>query len=337
MEFADLLDEFVYRQQSEKPIRTIEVSNSSRDDNLFAELDDFVKNITDENSDNLQLDGKSTNCLGLKNSIENIEQKNETPSEYSFPIIGDSNDKFETINLANIISDLVDTWEKYRDYMQIRDAYCTLSIAMNHLGMISPAYRAHPTINPVLSKRDENYRIIQKDRLIIECHWLRCRQESIVTRDKKYQALFDSNQLFPFELSEKFASENWSNNHRADEALYLTAQQQSQLIALQGNIVRERRARAMDGIKVDGVRVPPKVKVVRLALRKWSEKKSVIATQYQIYEALWLARELLDKDASMREIAKLGSLITGASPLDESTVRLKLAGLDKHILGYTKQ
>lgn len=321
MGYADLLEQQMFSQQMQAPIRTIDTNNNSRDD----ELDDLLNAS--------QVDITSINGNMSKTSVEN---KTESTNSYSFPILGDSDDKFETVNLAKIMSDLVESWEKHRDYMQIRDAYCNLSIAMNHEGLFAPAYRAYPTIHRHASRRPKDYHIIQKDRLVIECHWLCCRQESVVTRDQKYQPLFDVNQPFPFDLSEKFACENWSNKHRADDALYLTAQQQSQLFALQGDIVRERRVLAMDGIKEVKPRVPPKVKVVRLVLRKWGEKKSVIVAQYEAYEGLWLARELLDKDASRREIAKLGGLITGTSPLDESTVRLKLAGLDKRISGYGK-
>lgn len=325
MEYSDVLEQQMLNQMTGKPIKTIESNNKSRDD----VLDDLLEDL----STTSQLD---ITCIDGNMPKDSVENKTESTNSYSFPIVSDSDDKFETINLAKILSDLVESWEKHRDYIQIRDAYCNLSIAMNHEGLFAPAYRAYPKIHRHASKRTKDYHIIQKDRLIIECHWLRCRQESVVTRDQRYQPLFDVNQPFPFDLSEKFASENWSNKHRADEALYLTAQQQSQLLALQGDIVRERRTLAMDGVQEVGARVPPKVKVVRLVLRKWGEKKSAIVAQYEAYEALWLARELLDKDASRREIAKLAGLITGTSPLDESTVRLKLAGLEKRISGYGK-
>jgi hypothetical protein len=245
----------------------------------------------------------------------------------------DEVEQFDIGSPAKRLSALIASWQAHRVYTRIRNEYCSLAIALNREGRWAPAFRPTPTIPYRQNQRSSIHMTIHRDMVVIECHWLRCRGEDVWPRDREYRVIFDATAPFQVDLAASFACRNWSKLHRAEEALILTTWQQCQLKAMQGSAVSDRRVAAIDGIRKDAERIPPKIVAVRRAIREWCKKDKRMVPHRQVYEDLWLAREMLGKDASIMDIAKLGGLIAGVLPLSERTVRDKLGRLDKRIAG----
>jgi hypothetical protein len=286
--------------------------------------------------DSLVTECQSENMTVVQPSIDlrvSVASSSASVNSYSFPVECIDANHLVFDNLAKRMSELVESWRKHGDYMQIRDEYCELAIALNYEGLLAPAYREMPKNPPPGSTWEPINLLLHQDRVVIECHWLRCRHELVLTRDNKYQALFDVTVPFHFDLAASFASEGWKSNHRTDEALYLTTWQQCQLIALQGAEVRERRETIPSVPKHGPKPWHSKIFYVRRALREWCRSDRRIIAEQKAYENLWFARELIGKGGTMIEIAKLGGFISGVCSLNESTVRSKLKRLDKHMAG----
>ncbi|MDO8715122.1 MAG: hypothetical protein Q7K13_11745, partial [Polynucleobacter sp.] len=228
---------------------------------------------------------------------------------------------------------LVSVWTVDRDYMAIREEYCRLSIALNNECLLAPAFRPTPKITKISGKRTAADLSLHQDQLVIDCHWLHCRREIIIAQHEEYQPIFDLDGPFPFELAAAFACKKWSKKFRSDEVLSLTAWQQFQLQALQGEAIRNRRNASGNGFGMGTGRVQSPISTVRQALREWSRKDRRIIKHQKIYEDLWLARALLSPGASINDIRHLGAMASGVVALNERTVRDKLQKLDKRMAG----
>lgn len=266
-------------------------------------------------------------------SVEQVQSTRATVPSYSFPIAMADGDCLGADSLAARMSALVASYKAHGDYTQIRDEYCGLAIALNREKLHAPAFRPAPKVPFRNDLRSPAHLTLHRDLLVIDCHWLRCREEDVWPRDEEYRALFDTGLPFSFVLASSFASRNWEKLHRADEALILTTWQQCQLMAMKGAVVRDRLTAAENGTGRGVERVPPRITVVKRTMREWCHKDRRITPYRQTYEELWLARELLDKGGSMKDIAVLGGLIAGVSPSSEKTARNKLKRLDNRLAG----
>lgn len=308
------------RQQLERALRsTINCSRGQMP--KVDELDDLLESLSDEGAHN------DTTPPTPASSAPGDSLSTE--AAYCFPVRSDGFSPINRVVNAVRLAELIAEWDAHKDYMLIRDEYCTLSVALNHEGLQAPAFRPSPTIPFLTKNRRESDNCLHKDRIVIECHWLRCRHELVLPRDEKYQPLFDVVESFSFSLAESFACKNWSNKHRADEALILTTWQQSQLSSMQGDVVQQRRKAAEEGFGRGADRVPPTIVLIKRSMREWCKKDKRIIPYRKSYEDLWLARELLDSGASMNDIAKLGAMISGVPPSSERVVRDKLKRLDE--------
>lgn len=293
-------------------------------DSRYDELDDLLLELTPSD------DTSDVNDANQPPKIA-VESISVLVKPYTFPVVGDVVNKLDAGNLAKRMSELVVAWKKHNDYMLIRDEYCELAIALNYEGSLAPAFRPITKKPIIKGKQNPPDMLAHQDRLVIECHWLRCRHEYVLPRDIEFQELFDVDVPFSFSLAADFAAKGWRSKHRADEAFYLTNRQRCQLFSMRGDIILGRHNAAKDSSGRGDNRVPPKNVKLRKALREWCGDDKRIIPEQQAYENLWLARELLGNGASMREIAELGGFISGAIPLSERTVRDKLQRLDKRM------
>lgn len=254
----------------------------------------------------------------------------EPDAPTSFPL-SDVSALPQAVDLRGQLSVLVGELRVHGDYRRIRDEYCRISILLNLDGFWAPAFR--PAVKPGKAKGHNVYFEIHRDQLVIDCHWLHSKKERVKARDDGYMPLFNHRHEFPFELAWKFAREEWTAKHRADESLMLTSRQQCQLAAIRGKRVDGRFAAALDGGKNSRGRVPPKVAALRQQLNEWGERNKGIVKHLDDYEHLWLSREVLGTDAPVSQIVELFALVTGKTPKDEKTVREKLKTLDRQTVG----
>lgn len=257
----------------------------------------------------------------------------ESGPPYSFPVTADVVEPCLMADLAERMARLVAEWKKHGDYMRIRVEYCGLAIALNHEGLLAPAFRSMPTIPYLKARRTPSNMTMHRDFIVIDCHWLYCRGKIVDAHDaaKDYLDMFDSAEEFSFDLANDFACKNWANRYRSEEVLVLTPVQRCQLKTMKGKIVGDRYMLAKKGLGKGESRIKPKIIAVKEALAAWCHKDKRIIRERQCYENLWLAQELLGKDASIRDIAELGGLMSGQKPLAEKTVREKLQKFAKRL------
>ena len=338
--YADASLDSVYEAQRRAEIKRCLVMQRAKGKeqelaNYYTEHADLLNPLQNVDGECVLPDTTTQIELCAKNeNTKIVEQSNpSTPSKssYAFPINLPDNPTSGT--LSERMSKLIAEWREHKNYMLIREEYCALSIAMNHEGLQAPAFRPALTIPFLKKDQQESDKTLHKDRVVIDCHWLHCRGEHITPRDDQYKPLFNLAEPFLFTLASLFASENWTNKHRAEEALILIDWQQSQLMAMVGEIVCERRKTALDGIGKGDNRKPPKITLVKRTLGEWSRRDKRIIQHIKTYESLWLARELLGASASMNDIALLGALIAGVPPSSERVARDKLKRLDARISG----
>ena len=217
------------------------------------------------------------------------------------------------------------------DYGSIRSRYLTLNFRLNEEGAWAPAFRPRPVVPKLASAQRPEHLDVHRDQIVIDCHWLRSNGAPVFPRDVEYEPLFDPQTPFDMELAREFAEQKWSKRHRVDDALALTPFQQAQLGTLQSTEVMTRRRHALRGTGAGATRISARMSTFRRCMNRWCENDPRMRNHRDMYEALWLARELLGDDARADHLAQLATLNIGrgAAPLTAGTVRDKLRKLDR--------
>lgn len=227
---------------------------------------------------------------------------------------------------------LAQEYLKPDDYLRIRERYCEASMALNVHGLWAPAFRPDIPIPKKKSLRQPPHELIQQDRVVIDCHWLHCRQYHIAPAEAQWRPLFKKNSEFPLALAQEFATRNITNEYRAEAILRLTHPLQVQLRALRGRTAQEQFGDLTGYSRVDGKRVPPPLETIALAINRWAEKERRVASHREKYMAHAMARELLKPASPTRkEIAALVGLIRGVPALSERTAYDLLKKIDKQL------
>lgn len=219
-------------------------------------------------------------------------------------------------------------------YSTLRNDYLRASLELNKHGLIAPAFRHQPKIPYYKNKRNSDHEQLLVDQIIIDCHWLHCKGYCVNCKHVEYDDLFDRTaKPFDFDLAFKFAANNWKRAFRANEMLGLTQFQQFQMLQLCSQENRDHWKRLVDGDcdSASKVRIPAEMVSVKRAINAWAERKPQISDQRGIYGALWLSRELLGRDAPVRQIGALTAMMTGTNQRDDKTIRGKLVSLDRAI------
>lgn len=217
-----------------------------------------------------------------------------------------------------------------KDYAAVRDRYCAISIAINEQGLWAPRFRRQPLINPTQCKTPQSI-MLHRDQLIIDAHWLWCKKSASMFSGK-YEQLLDAELPFDFVLADAYAQENWASQYRVEEQLMLPDEIQWQLLTTRSKKHIEVHRQLFDGVRTGTTRIPPRVKTIQKAIAVWARTSPKIRGEEQAYADLWLAREMLGTKAAAKFIAELAGLMSGRAPLEASTIRQKLKGLNQRLL-----
>lgn len=229
------------------------------------------------------------------------------------------------------LREVMEAYQASVHYRGVRERYCAVSLALNEEQRMAPAFRRQPKPRPVVAGKGKDDLLLHKDRLVIDLHWLWVRNIGVGTAKPQYARLLDSSAPFDFALAASFASENWSSEERATEQFALSDSVQWELATLKSRAHKDAHRMIFDGGRDGSKRVPSKSSFVRRAVARWAEESRPIRDQQAAYLHLWIAREMLGAGASAKRVGGLAALMCGRSPLDASTVRAKLKGLDRRL------
>ncbi len=212
-------------------------------------------------------------------------------------------------------------------YMRHRDVYCMLSLAMNLLGLQAPAFRPQPTIPWLADARTFEHMVIQRDRIVIDCHWLFCTKSKVYATEGTWRGIVNPKLTLQTERIEMFAATKLRNDSRADEILQLDTFQQAQMAAMRGAQVQKAfKSMGTAAISASGERVPTRFRQITRKLQNWANSQPRFAKLYPKYRAYAIALELLEKP-SIKQVSQLAGLILGEPPLTESTATQTLRKL----------
>lgn len=220
---------------------------------------------------------------------------------------------------------------RHKDYARVREDYCNLSIRLNLMGKLAPAYR--PELKSGADYGATIHHAINRDQIVIDLHWIHACHMPVNPLEPMHQALFSDKANFQFDLAWGIAHKKWTPEYRAVEALCLTTLQQCQMLRLRGPEVAACFDDLDAGWLKSGGKSASRLATVRRLIGQWAERDKRILSQRGYYEMLWLARELLGHDVPKQQIAVLHALMTGGEVQDRTTIRDRLKSLDRHVTG----
>ena len=256
-------------------------------------------------------------------------------SKYAFPTPElEIYKEWESEDILENLDSLSQTANKMDQYLISREAYCALSVELNSRGLVAPAFRPSPTIPYLKNARKPSHTLIQRDRIVIDCHWLHARREIVYLSESKWRGILNMSKDFSFERVSEFASQKIKNEYRATAIMGLTKRQQLQMLALRSEEMQELYGNLYKSIREPGKkRQPPKLELIEMAINQWCEANSRMTQHRSQYVALAKAIELTGK-SSPAQLGELMGLMLGVPPLAESTVRQKIIKLRKVLVKY---
>ena len=270
-------------------------------------------------------------------SLEEETPENTAPCathrQYSFPeeVSGSTYAGLADAQLIARLEDLLDRHydDKLRSYSAIRGEFCALSIEMNIRMLMAPRLRPQPKFPWKASDRKASDELVSNDRQVIDLHWLKCRGFENSKLRAPYKKLF-SDALFDFDLASDFVTKTGRVSVKAEEILELTRQEQLELAVIQSDSVRREFANLMTGFTdpKSGKRTPARRIAISQRIKTAARKNPRIRNHVQTYEALWLARELVESHSPTQVREWLG-LITGTKPPSRKTIEGKLQTLGR--------
>lgn len=219
-----------------------------------------------------------------------------------------------------------------RDYHAIRDEFVRVSLALNQWGMVAPVFRDQPKI-PYKKKEWEKYTQLLIDQIVIDLHWLGCRGERLFPRWPELKSLLQHVGEFDCDaIAEQIAGRGWTCDFRVNELITVCPRQQTQLMQLRSNEMKDRFRILLEGKSEleEGKRTSrskAEVSAVRMAIATWADGNHRVRGQEEMYEAIWLAMRLLGPKAKPEEIAILAAYRCGVKPLHRTTVSAKIETL----------
>ena len=218
----------------------------------------------------------------------------------------------------------------HKDYPRIRNEYCRLSIRLNLVGKLAPAFR--PVLKSGAKWGDMTiHHQIHRDQVVIDLHWCHATKMGLSPTEPNHQALYADPLVFPFNNAYALAGKRMKSVYRASEALCLTTMQQCQLLKLRGPDVLARQDALENGWRVSAGKKVSKIAAAKKLIGEWVERDKRIASRRVHYEQLWLARELLEPGAKAAQIGALLALMVREVELDRRTIFGQLKQLDNHV------
>lgn len=217
----------------------------------------------------------------------------------------------------------------HHDYLRERDAYCHLSIRLNLIGLLAPAYRPELTVKA--PKGSEVFHQVNRDQVVIDLHWCHATKMPLMPKDASHAALLREDVDFSFDGAWAIVLKKWKNGYRAAEALCLTTFQQCQMLKLRSPELVARFKSLDSGWRDSAGKSAGKLAEATRLISQWAERDKRIGLVRHEYLKLWLARELLGRDASKTQIAGLLALMMGGKVKDRASIRDMCNKLDKHV------
>jgi len=218
-------------------------------------------------------------------------------------------------------------------YVRNRDLFCVLALSLNALGLQAPAFRPNPTIPWLTSEQTAEHLLIQRDRIVIDCHWLYCTKSKVYANEGAWRGLVNPKFGLQMARIEKFAATKVANDYRADDLMGLTQLQQVQMAAIKGAKMQANfKALGAMVTGAGGGRTASRFKRIDRAIREWCSSQPRFNKHYGKYRAFAMAVELLDRP-SVQQVATLAGYIAGVKPLSESSARQTLAVLARLTAG----
>lgn len=205
---------------------------------------------------------------------------------------------------------------KAEDYSIVRERILTLELAINNHRSWSPYARPNFSIPAHPKARKDIHKLIQQDRVVIDCHWLHLTCKKQAVKEPKWQPLVDPRVPFPLELAKEFGRRAIKSAIRADEILCLSPFQQAQLRTIVGTIMREARKKADNAIP--GGRSP--LGKMLCSINQWASYDPRVNVER--YAALARAMVMLeDRKHTNSELGAVVGLMLAEPPIKESLLR----------------
>ncbi len=293
---------------------------------------DFIEEIT---TDDTLITNKPSSALipqKIRQLLADSHEATLLNEQYCFPW-SSSLGRQEQIVLAVWLDEIVAKIEASKRYIRHRDIYCLLSLAMNTLGLQAPAFRPQPMIPWRSEERTLEHMLIQRDRIVIDCHWLYCTKSKVYATEGSWRGIVNPKLSLQTDRIEEFAATKLRNDSRADEILELKPFQQLQMAAMRGAKV-QKAFKDLGAAVTDatGRRTPTHFRKVTSKLQEWSDTQPRFAKLYRKYRAYAMALELIEMPTT-RQVAQLAGLILGEPPLAASTATQTLLKLKAIIKG----
>ncbi len=271
---------------------------------------------------------------GLYETPRRAETASDAIADFRYPDLPLNMSNITHEQLVDRAEQLASRYRKEKNYLAVRDEYLQVSFGLNQFGLLAPLFREQPRIPFLVTERNQSHDQLLIDQIVIECHWLWSRKERVSPRWRELKRIYSSSNFDCDAVAESIADNEWTSDFRAEDLLSLSPRQQVQLVQLRNNDLKERWRLIIDGKSGydsstrRSKRTRAKISIVRSTIINSADRNHRIRGQEEVYEALWLARELLHQDASLAQIAELTALQLGVKPLSPRTVSDKLKILD---------
>jgi len=251
---------------------------------------------------------------------------------YSFPWSSPIG-KLDQHELAMLMDEVTQRMHVHSEhYIRHRDMYCMLALAMNTLRLQAPSFRPQPPIPWRAEDRTPEHMLIQRDRIVIDCHWLHCTKSKVRATEDAWRGIVNSQLELKTEQIEKFASTKISNDYRAESIFNLNDFQQAQMAALRGKSM-QKAFKDLGAMVTDatGARTAARFRKIERAIGQWCSSQARFEKFYDKYRAYALATELLSS-TTLAQVAQLAGFILGEPPLSDSAARQTIKTLIGRIL-----
>ncbi len=256
-----------------------------------------------------------------------------TETKYVFPCKDDLGIEQDQNSLCNGLATVVEKIKNPHIYTDHRREYCRLSILLNEAQLLAPGFRPYP-VNLFGNSGFDVQNLIQRDRIIIDLHWLHERGECLIPNEATWAPLFDVSKSFDFEKAEQFAQRPYTDDVRANEILSIPPRLQFQLRAMREKEIEQRikdysTSRRQRGSAESG-RISQEAIDLK-AINHWGDKKPVIRKHVEKHKANAKAQALMSSSLySFSDMCELSAVMRGEKPEDLKNFKANLASFNKY-------
>jgi hypothetical protein len=264
------------------------------------------------------------NSIGDEDGDEDEEEDDDEEDDgdhdmdsYSFPVTLEQTG-FPASN-PDLVRELEALCESNLKYEEIRVRVCAINLEMNRRGIQAPAFRPSRKSRPKAPAAHE--RMLTRDRMLIDLHWLHSTGFRQRLSDKTFKKLL-TGETFDFISASEFVTKKWATSTRVEKIMGLTEIEQVQMAVLVGRDVRFLR----DGTLEIAERIGT-------GLRGLSQKRGRLQRDdLDDFVRLWVA-ERLACGGGQRSIAVVHGWIAGIEPRTAQTISAKLKRMRSWVQG----